>query len=373
MPSKRPSFQFYPGDWIRDSVAGCSLAAQGLWLRMMIVAHDCDPYGYLGQNGTPMPPDSIARRCGCESVEQYSQLLSELREAGVPSRTDNGVIFSRRMVRDESLREVRASGGSESLNNPKVAQPKSKGGEKDTGKDTYKDGSKDEAKDGSETVSDEPAQPSLGVSPSSSSSPSSSNNKVKTFSGAPSKSDDASQKVPLITLTLNDQSEYPIIQAQLNDWQGLYPAVDVAQELRNMRGWCITHPQNRKTRSGILRFVNGWLQKAQNQAPTRQPMFSPATLPAPAPEWKFPPNLDKEAGDALWTATLRKLEGRINRHSYETWLKPTRAEGLGNGTLFVAVPVREFCYIGDKFKNDLSELLPDVKVEFVAPSEVSHT
>jgi hypothetical protein len=38
--SKRPSFQFYPGDWLRDSVAGCSLAAQGLWLRVMILAHD---------------------------------------------------------------------------------------------------------------------------------------------------------------------------------------------------------------------------------------------------------------------------------------------------------------------------------------------
>src|ERR1035438_5747493 len=121
---KRPAFQFYPGDWLRDHISGCSLAAQGLWLRMMIVAHDSDRYGYLEVNGAPMPADAIARRCGCESAEQYSALLSELREAGVPSRTPEGIIYSRRMVRDEKLREIRAIGGKESLKNPKVAQPK---------------------------------------------------------------------------------------------------------------------------------------------------------------------------------------------------------------------------------------------------------
>ena len=121
---KRPSFQFYPGDWVRDPVAGCSLAAQGLWLRMMIIAHDSDKYGFLEQNRMPMPPDAIARRCGCESVEQYSSLLSELREAGVPSRTPEGIIFSRRMVRDEAVRQEKARHGGESLKNPPSATTK---------------------------------------------------------------------------------------------------------------------------------------------------------------------------------------------------------------------------------------------------------
>jgi hypothetical protein len=100
---KLPAIMFYPGDWLRDPVAGCSLAAQGLWFRMMILMHDSEPYGYLVMNGSPIPPESIARRCGC-TPEQYETLLAELERAGVPSRTSQGIIFSRRMARDARAR-----------------------------------------------------------------------------------------------------------------------------------------------------------------------------------------------------------------------------------------------------------------------------
>lgn len=116
---KRPSFQTYPGDWLRDSISGCSLAAQGLWLRMMFIAHDSERYGYLQQNGKPIPHDSIARRSGAHSVEQYLALLQELDDAGVPSRTPDGVIYSRRMVRDERERELTAQRVSKHRSNGK--------------------------------------------------------------------------------------------------------------------------------------------------------------------------------------------------------------------------------------------------------------
>jgi len=99
------SFQFYPGDWLRDGVAGCSLAAQGLWLRMLLIMHDAEDYGYLAVRGKPLPDEAIARRCGC-SVEEYRLLLAELEAAGVPSRTPEGVIFFRRLVRDATNREA---------------------------------------------------------------------------------------------------------------------------------------------------------------------------------------------------------------------------------------------------------------------------
>ena len=104
---KLPALQFYPGDWLRDDIAGCSLAAQGLWLRMMFIGHDCERYGYLCQNGSPIPPESIARRCGCTPA-QYETLLAELDAAGIPSRTPEGIIFSRRMVRDATARTQHA-------------------------------------------------------------------------------------------------------------------------------------------------------------------------------------------------------------------------------------------------------------------------
>ena len=45
----------------------------------------------------------------------------------------------------------------------------------------------------------------------------------------------------------------------------LYPAADVEQELRNMRGWCLANPTKRKTINGVNRFINGWLGKAQDR------------------------------------------------------------------------------------------------------------
>lgn len=100
---KLPAFQFYPGDWLRDGVSGCSLAAQGLWLRLMILMHDSERYGYLCYNGLPIPSAQLARRCGC-TLAEYEELLAELESAGVPSRTKDGIIYSRRMTRDAEER-----------------------------------------------------------------------------------------------------------------------------------------------------------------------------------------------------------------------------------------------------------------------------
>ena len=43
---KRPSFQFYPGDWqSNQKLRRCSPAARGAWLDILCVLHDCDEYG----------------------------------------------------------------------------------------------------------------------------------------------------------------------------------------------------------------------------------------------------------------------------------------------------------------------------------------
>ena len=48
----------------------------------------------------------------------------------------------------------------------------------------------------------------------------------------------------------------------------LYPAVDVMQELRKMKGWCDSNPAKRKTRRGIKRFINNWLSRQQDEGRT---------------------------------------------------------------------------------------------------------
>ena len=72
----------------------------------------------------------------------------------------------------------------------------------------------------------------------------------------------------MITLLLNTGQEYPITQSNITEWTNLYPAVDVMQSLRNMKGWCISNPAKRKTRKGIQRFINNWLASEQNKGGT---------------------------------------------------------------------------------------------------------
>ena len=107
---KRPSFQFYPGDWQHDNALRiCSVGARGLWIEMICIMHQGEPYGYLKVNQAPILPASLARMVGA-SPKEVEGWLNELESSGVLDR-DNGVIFSRRMVKDEKTRKVRAEGG----------------------------------------------------------------------------------------------------------------------------------------------------------------------------------------------------------------------------------------------------------------------
>src|SRR5580704_2041307 len=67
-----------------------------------------------------------------------------------------------------------------------------------------------------------------------------------------------------ITLPLNDGTEFPISEVQIDQWNELYPAVDVPQQLRNMKGWLSANPTKRKTKRGILKFIHFWLSRAQD-------------------------------------------------------------------------------------------------------------
>lgn len=102
---KNPAFMYYPKDWRSDAVFGCSLAARGLWHEMMNMMHASERYGYLSMNGCPIPDESISRYCGC-TLQEYQTLLTELARAGVPRRTPNGIIFSKRMVDDHKNRGI---------------------------------------------------------------------------------------------------------------------------------------------------------------------------------------------------------------------------------------------------------------------------
>lgn len=108
---KRPAFQFYPADWRKDvELQSCSMAAQGLWINFMCLAHEGTPYGHLTVNGKGMNPAQLGRQVGL-SAKETEQLLAELFDNGVVRKTEEGAYFSKRMVDDEAVRNARAAGG----------------------------------------------------------------------------------------------------------------------------------------------------------------------------------------------------------------------------------------------------------------------
>lgn len=109
---KRPASQYYWGDWFKDvALQTCSLPARGLWHEMNCLMHQGEPYGHLTMpNGKPMQPAQLANLCKVSSGV-CKKLIQELEDNGVLSRAETGAIYSRRMVRDEASRELRAEIG----------------------------------------------------------------------------------------------------------------------------------------------------------------------------------------------------------------------------------------------------------------------
>ena len=89
----------------------------------------------------------------------------------------------------------------------------------------------------------------------------------------------AASTPPAISLPLNDGTGYSVSVEQCQEWAGLYPAVDVIQQLRNMRGWLDANPAKRKTKRGINAFIVRWLAKEQDKGGTQPAQYSRAAKP----------------------------------------------------------------------------------------------
>ncbi len=71
----------------------------------------------------------------------------------------------------------------------------------------------------------------------------------------------------LIRLPMISGEEFAVTRQYVEELKNLYPAVDIEQAFRNMRGWLDSNPKNRKTPRGIKRFITGWIAREQDRAP----------------------------------------------------------------------------------------------------------
>ena len=73
--------------------------------------------------------------------------------------------------------------------------------------------------------------------------------------------------------------------------------------------------------------------------------ISPATAPNP------------------WLQILAALEMKVNRQSFETWLKPTKYSHIVNRTLYVRVPSSQFQNLGDLYGDLIQEAIEQQGIE----------
>lgn len=110
-PSQLPWMRFFVDDYIADESLGmCSLAAQGLWVRLLCIMHKSHRRGFLCQaNGEPLSLEQTARLAGC-STEEAGRLVQELLHSGAAS-AERGVLYSRRMLREADISRKRSISG----------------------------------------------------------------------------------------------------------------------------------------------------------------------------------------------------------------------------------------------------------------------
>lgn len=99
-----PAFQFYPGDWMKDTqVSKCAPATRGIWFDAICAMHDSDRSGTLSGFA-----DQLARVLRCSLAELHTAIadLKSTKAADVTERNGEITLICRRMQR-EYLERVR--------------------------------------------------------------------------------------------------------------------------------------------------------------------------------------------------------------------------------------------------------------------------
>ena len=88
------------------------------------------------------------------------------------------------------------------------------------------------------------------------------NNNINTICSEPEKSAPSGTG---IMIPLADGTYFDVPEDKISLWQQAYPSVNIDQELKKIIAWCDANPTKRKTRRGVTKFINSWLDRSQNQ------------------------------------------------------------------------------------------------------------
>lgn len=216
----QPWFKFWSADYLCDaSVDKLPLDAQGLLIRMWCV---CNLQGCIPDDVEEVARLTRSRLQSCSHSYPLCKPFFEFRDGQLFSRRMEAEKEKSRIARENASKRVGANGSAKMSANrsaQKAREPESQ----------Y-----------SMPMQEKPLALTANAVP-------------------------ASDSHVFIRLPLNDATEYPIDETLIAEWEKLYPAVDVKQELRKYKGWADANPKKRKTRRGILSSVNSWLSREQDK------------------------------------------------------------------------------------------------------------
>ena len=118
---RKPWMQFYTRDWMDcKELRRCTPEARAALVDLMCLASEGTPIGYLRDKIGPLSEAFMAERFHVP----LPKLRRWIRELVVAERlhreVESGVLYVKRIVEDEVLRQKRAAGGSKSLKHPNV-------------------------------------------------------------------------------------------------------------------------------------------------------------------------------------------------------------------------------------------------------------
>ena len=112
-----PAMPFYVGDWLKcPEVRALPLDYRALWFDMLCFMWESTERGVMIKStGEPYSDQEIVRMVGLDNQNSGIWLTSLLTNA-VCCRRKDGAIYSKRMVRNEEIRQIRAKSGSKGGN-----------------------------------------------------------------------------------------------------------------------------------------------------------------------------------------------------------------------------------------------------------------
>jgi len=376
MPSRAPAFQWYSGDWLKDpGVRALSLAARGLWADMLNLMDQSETRGYLRhRTGAPVSTEQLARMVG-SGLPEVRRCIAELERTGVFSRDQDGVIFSRRMVRDERKRALCAEAGK------KGGNPVLMG--------TYEQ----------LTIKGDPkGAPKPNPTPSSSSSASASKPLPPLASlaapkGAADHTENGSPAAAVLDVEHTDDqaavgaeadrsshadvgvTERPKVRrrtprsSEKTTWTRVPPTETLDVERRRFAvelgldaewQWAkfVDHEYRAPGHSDVGATWRNWCREAVRRGEAQGPRREPDPSPPRAATWQLRAQVT-EAGRDAWHAAREALRAQLKREAWEIWIAPLVYVGDGEGVLYLRAPSQLFVdWLGANHAKSFGAALP---------------